>query len=56
MALMFLCFVFFMLSVIYVECRKQAMLSYVTSYVECRYAECRYEECRGTNTVLHSQN
>ncbi len=33
-----LCWVSFMLSVIYAECR----------YAECRYAECQYAEGRGT--------
>jgi hypothetical protein len=30
-----------MLSVIYVECRKQ------TQFAECHYVECRYAECKG---------
>jgi hypothetical protein len=38
------CLVSFMLSVIYVECRKEA------HYAECRYAECRYAESRGAKS------
>jgi hypothetical protein len=39
-----------MLSVIYSECRKQALYAECRKqvlYGECRYAECRYAECRG---------
>jgi hypothetical protein len=40
-----------MLSVIYVECRKQAHYAEChyaeCHYAECHYAECHYAECRG---------
>ncbi len=39
-----------MLSVIYVECRNQAL------YAECRYAECRYAECHGALILMEILN
>jgi hypothetical protein len=39
-----------MLSVIYVECGKQAHCA--ECHVEYRYPECRYPECRGSIKTL----
>ncbi len=37
-----------MLSVIYAECRIQALYA-EWRYAECHYAECRYAECRNAS-------
>ncbi len=39
-----------MVSVIYVECRNQAL------YAECHYAECRYAECHGALILMEILN
>jgi len=41
-----LCWVSFMLSVVYADCRKQINHA-KRYYAECRYTECRYAECPG---------
>ncbi len=41
----------FMLSVTFVECRKQTHYP-KCRYAECRYASCRYAECRGASLTF----
>jgi hypothetical protein len=46
-----LCWVSFILSANYAECRKQAHYA-ECHYAECRYAQRRYAECRGAANLL----